>query len=99
MAFQSVETRAADEMVSKAQEALQAAKEKAREIKYQAWKAAREREQQENQQVFEALCQEYGVVNHPKAQKVWDMAWERGHSSGYDSVRSEFEELVELILP
>lgn len=32
-----------------------------------------------------------------KASKAWSIAWEHGHSSGYNDVVSYFEELVELI--
>ena len=43
------------------------------------------------------LFKEYSVINNPKADKCFAMAWERGHSSGYESVANEFDELVELI--
>ena len=46
-----------------------------------------------------ALIAEFNVENNPKAHKVFDMAWDRGHSEGLNKVRQEFEELVELILP
>jgi hypothetical protein len=45
----------------------------------------------------EDLYEEFGVQNHPKRKKVFEMAWERGHSSGYSEVCFNFEELVELI--
>lgn len=37
------------------------------------------------------------MTNHPKANILWDMAYDRGHSSGYESIVSEYEELVELV--
>jgi len=40
---------------------------------------------------------EHGVSDHPKAGKVWSLAWEHGHSSGYSEVVSYYEEFVELI--
>lgn len=43
------------------------------------------------------LFEEYSVINNPKAEKCFSMAWERGHSSGYKAVVNEFDELVELI--
>ena len=43
------------------------------------------------------LFEEYNVTNNPRAEKCFSMAWERGHSSGYESVANEFGELVELI--
>ena len=41
---------------------------------------------------------EYGLVGHPKADKLWAMAWDRGHGSGYGEVIAVYEELVELVL-
>lgn len=45
-----------------------------------------------------ALYEEYGVKDHPKREKMYSKAWERGHSSGYAQVESEFEEIVELMM-
>ncbi len=44
-----------------------------------------------------ALFKEYGVENHPKAEKAFSMAWEAGHAEGYSNVEFHFSELVELI--
>ena len=44
------------------------------------------------------LFERWEVTNHPKAEKVWSMAWDRSHSEGLHSVEMEFEELVDLIL-
>jgi len=41
------------------------------------------------------LMRECGVENNPKAERAWEMAWDR--SSGLESTAQEFEELVELI--
>jgi hypothetical protein len=43
------------------------------------------------------LFEEFGVENHPKREIVFEMAWERAHSSGYYEVYLAFEDLVELI--
>lgn len=43
------------------------------------------------------LAEENGVADHPKLNKLWDLSWERGHSSGLTEVQMNFEELVELI--
>jgi hypothetical protein len=40
---------------------------------------------------------EHGVVGHPKAGKLWALAYEYGHSSGYSSVVNYYEEFIELI--
>lgn len=44
-----------------------------------------------------ALFKEHGVESNPKAEKVWSLAWEHGHSSGYSEIEIYFEEFVELI--
>lgn len=40
---------------------------------------------------------EHGLVGHPKADKLWALAYEYGHSSGYSSVINYYEEFAELI--
>lgn len=45
------------------------------------------------------LEEEYATANHPKAQLLWDKAWEAGHSEGYESVRWNYSDLHELITP
>jgi len=37
------------------------------------------------------------VTGHPKANLLWSMAWDRGHSGGYSDVISNYEDLVELV--
>lgn len=39
-----------------------------------------------------------GLEGHPKAEKAYDYAWERGHSSGLYSVLEELQEIAELII-
>ncbi len=36
-------------------------------------------------------------INHPKAEVVWNKAWERGHDSGLNEVFSELEDLADLV--
>ena len=38
-----------------------------------------------------------GLENHPKLDKLWNKAWEHGHSSGLHEVRYYFENLMELL--
>lgn len=38
-----------------------------------------------------------GVVDHPKADKAYSLAYEHGHSSGFSEIASYFDEFVELI--
>ena len=50
-----------------------------------------------NAQVCADLEIEHGVVGHPKAGKLWSLAWEHGHSSGYGDVIHYYENFVELL--
>lgn len=43
------------------------------------------------------LAKEYGLINHPKEQKVWELAWSEGHSSGYYSVEQYYDQFSELV--
>lgn len=47
----------------------------------------------------EKLGAELGVLDHPKFSKLWDLAWEDGHSAGLAEVERCARNLVELILP
>lgn len=49
-------------------------------------------------EVFKAdLADAYGVSNHPKADRVFELAWDRGHDAGLGDVLIEYDDLVELI--
>jgi hypothetical protein len=49
--------------------------------------------------VFRAeLYEYYGVTDNPKADAVYDKAYDRGHSAGLGEVSSIFGDLVELIV-
>lgn len=43
------------------------------------------------------LAEEYGVVGHPKLDKLYNLAWAYGHSSGFGEVEYHFRDFVELI--
>ena len=43
------------------------------------------------------LADEYGLTKHSKRHKVFEMAWEKGHSTGYESVEYWYEELAALV--
>ena len=45
----------------------------------------------------EDIAKEFGVVDNPKKDKVFAMAYERGNSSGYEEVFNIYSDLVELI--
>lgn len=40
-----------------------------------------------------------GITNHPKAEKLFSLAWERGHGNGYLYVFQEAEDLADLLMP
>lgn len=44
-----------------------------------------------------ALLKYLGIFDNKKAEKLFSIAWERGHSSGYGEVAQVAEELAELI--
>ena len=43
------------------------------------------------------LFEDYGVSDNPKRFKCFDLAWEHGHSSGFEEVYNYFGDFVELI--
>lgn len=44
-----------------------------------------------------ALAKYLGLVGHPKFDRLFDMAWEDGHSEGYYSVAQHADTLAELL--
>jgi len=43
------------------------------------------------------LERKYGVEGHPKADLIFQLAWEYGHSSGWSEVETYYIDLVEII--
>lgn len=43
------------------------------------------------------LFVEFDVVDNPKAEQAYAIAWQEGHWAGYQEVYGEFEKIVELI--
>lgn len=43
------------------------------------------------------LEEEFNLASYPKAQKVFDFAWEQSHSEGYRAVYHTYSELTELL--
>ena len=39
----------------------------------------------------------FGMTEHPKRVKVYELAWEYGHASGHEDVLSYYKDLVELV--
>jgi len=63
-------------------------------------KAQREYREKENALVAlfkKDLLEELGMTSHCKAEKLWDLAWEHGHSSGLGDVAIYAEEFSELM--
>jgi hypothetical protein len=50
-------------------------------------------------QFREDLIAEYHMTNHPKANKIFDKAWELGYSKGHEEVEYYFQDFVELFKP
>jgi hypothetical protein len=67
----------------------------------EAFKAARNDYKIEEKTVHEALhaglAKEYGLLGNPKEQKVWELAWSEGHSSGYYSIEQYYDQFSELV--
>ena len=42
------------------------------------------------------LIEHYGITEHPKADKIFNKAWDMGCSSGYQAIQDYFEDFVEL---
>jgi hypothetical protein len=47
---------------------------------------------------FYIVKKDLGILDNPKADKLMDLAWERGHSYGYYEVYINAKDLVELII-
>jgi hypothetical protein len=45
----------------------------------------------------QAVLEELGIENHPKAPILWKLAWEAGHNSSFYDVLSHAEDFSELL--
>lgn len=45
------------------------------------------------------LEKEFKLTKHPKADRLFALAWDHGHSSGYGEVMSYYEDFAELLQP
>jgi hypothetical protein len=82
-------------------------------VTYEAWRmrkhdAKKSREQLNKRRAEEArlnslfkadLENQHGVAGHPKADRLFELAWDYGHSSGYNEVAYYYDDLAELIKP
>lgn len=55
----------------------------------------REKEIQDFKKELERSC---GTVGHPKADLLFEKAWDRGESEGFHSVKEVYEDLSELLV-
>ena len=66
-----------------------------------AWNRAVESRQYDDQRLYNEfrndLAIENGMEYHPKKDKLFELAWEFGHSAGYAEVASYYERLVGLL--
>lgn len=74
-------------------------KEKQKELQRAQRRLHQEEEARLNALFRADLEAEHGLTGHPKANKLWDIAWDRGHSSGLSSVAWEYSDLAELVQP
>ncbi len=42
------------------------------------------------------LLEEFGLTNHPKADKIYSYVWDKGHSSGYGEMYNIMSDLADL---
>lgn len=70
-------------------------------IDEEAYKAERKIYNNEDARIYNEfraeVLEENGLTNHPKADKVMSMAWEDGHSSGYEEVANYVEKYADLV--
>lgn len=45
------------------------------------------------------LATAFELTGHPKEEKVWNMAWEEGHSEGLYMVYQYYDDLADLVKP
>ncbi len=48
-------------------------------------------------QFWRDIAEEFGVTNNPKKNMLMEIAYDMGHSAGYDEIYSYYSQLVELI--
>lgn len=65
--------------------------------KIQEFERRRQEAFAEKQKLAKELFSDYDVAEHPKAQRIFNLAWEYGHGCGELEIRGYFAQLVELI--
>lgn len=68
------------------------------EASFSAEKADYDKKEGDNiKKLRDDLEEENGFVGHPKAKRLWDKAWEFGHSAGLHEVVLYYRDLADLI--
>jgi hypothetical protein len=71
-------------------------------LQMKEYKKLEEKYKEENDRLlklFKHDClDENGLLNHPKAEKAWEIAWREGHSLGYIDIDSVMSYLAELLI-
>jgi hypothetical protein len=53
-------------------------------------------DRQEHRALMEKI---HGLTGHPKAEKLYEIAWDIGHSAGYHEVEIYYDDMAELLKP
>jgi len=56
-----------------------------------------EEEEKKRNELKVKLAKEYGIENNPKLDRLFEIAWGFGHSSGFNEVDIYFSDMVDLI--
>ena len=63
-----------------------------------AWREVHRRWEAELLARVEAgVAEVYGLVDHPKRKRLWELAWDMGHPNGLHGVLSQYDTLSELL--
>jgi hypothetical protein len=69
-----------------------------KDLRYKADRSLYETDERNKLELFKKdALEETDLTDHPKKDMAYRMAWERGHSSGLESVVNELYELTELL--
>ena len=72
-------------------------KEIAYKSNFQAYREAYREEEGRLHDLFKQdFFDELGISNHPKKEKIFEYAWQEGHSGGLSAVLSQANEIVEF---
>lgn len=61
------------------------------------WKEASAKADQAEKDLRASLETEFSMTGHPKAEKLWKLAWDYGHAYGDNDIRGYYIDLVELV--